>query len=131
MQYATPPQYVAFTGGGSTSDALLKRASATIRRLTLTASYDVDEAGLPTDPAVKQAFADATCAQVAWWDDTDDVTGAESQAGPVKIGSVSLGGSGVGGGASNTRNAATARYAPEAIDILRVAGLLSGIVAHR
>lgn len=126
--YATTADYVAFVSNGtSTTDAILRRASSVIDGLTRLSRYDVDEDGMPTDPDIDQAFTDATCAQAAWFDDTDDVTGADSQAGPTKIGSVSFGGSGASGGATNTKNAATSRIAPEAVEILTNAGLSSNI----
>lgn len=111
-------------------NASLRRASTVIDGLTRTVRYDIDEDGYPDDVDVSDAFRDATCAQVAWFEETDDITGADSQAGAVKIGSVSLGGSGATGNAQSGKTAASSRVAPEAIDILRNAGLLSGIVAH-
>jgi len=128
--YATTTDYTTFTDGDTTTDALLRRASVVVEGLTRLAVYDVDVDGMPTDPDIDQAFTDATCAQVAYWADTDDVTGAESQAGPTKIGSVSFGGSGASGGATNTKSAAASRLAPEAAEILANAGLLLSAVSH-
>ena len=112
------------------SNSRLRRASSTVDGLTRLSVYDVDEDGMPTDADVDQAFTEATCAQAAYWDDTDDVTGADSQAGPTKIGSVSFGGSGASGGATNTKSAASSRIAPEAVEILANAGLLSSNVDY-
>lgn len=134
--YATVADYEDFTDGEHEPEsegkitAKLRRASLVIDGLTRLSRYDVDDDGMPTDPDVDQAFTDATCAQAAYWDTTDDPTGGEAVAGPVKIGSVSLGGSGATGNAQSKTDAGAARVAPEAVDILRTAGLLSAAVAH-
>jgi len=109
-------------------NARLRRASQSIDSLILTAVYDVDEDGYPTDLDVADALRDATCAQVAFWQETDDVTGAEAQAGVVKIGSVQLGQSQTAAAASKTPE--ETRRAPEALSILRTAGLLSAITEY-
>jgi hypothetical protein len=50
-----------------------------------------DGTGMPTDALVQEAFRKATCAQVAWWDELGDSTGAAGAGwGGVKIGSVQL-----------------------------------------
>ena len=110
-------------------NARLRRASATIDGLTRRSVYDVDEDGYPTDQDIADAFRDMTCAQVAWWDDTDDVTGAGSQAGTFSIGSVSIGAAGrtTGNGAPN---AAASRISPEAVEIGVNAGLITAVTAH-
>ncbi|MYW03466.1 hypothetical protein [Streptomyces sp. SID3343] len=56
----------------------------------LTAVYDVDASGDPTDPAVTAAFAAATCALVRWWEEQGDDLGTSATVGSVSIGSVSL-----------------------------------------
>lgn len=112
-------------------DKRLRRASVVVDGLTRLARYDVDDDGMPLDADIAAAFSDATCAQVEYWETTDDPTGAESQAGPVRIGSVSLGGSGVGGGAASRTTAADTRVSPETIEILRNAGLLAQLVHAR
>lgn len=134
--YAIAADYYEFAGEEAATNvdkdlnAKLRRASTVIDGLTRTSRYDVDEEGYPTDANTSAAFKDATCAQAAWWDDTDDVTGAESQSGPTRIGSVSFGGSGASGGATNTKSAASSRIAPEAVEILTNAGLLSSNVDY-
>lgn len=109
----------------------LRRASGVIDGLTRLARFDIDEDGFPTDPDVSKAFTEATCAQVEYWETTDDPTGAESTMGPVRIGSVSLGGTGVGGGAQNTRSANDSRVSPEAVEILANEGIIARIVSSR
>lgn len=128
--YATLADFDSFTDTELTDaeiTKLLRRASLVIDGLTRLARYDVDVDGNPTDADVMQAFTDATCAQLAWWDDTDDVTGAESTAGAIKIGSVSLGTTSSGGSGVS---AADSRVAPEAAAILAAAGLLSSLVSY-
>ncbi|GAB2519473.1 hypothetical protein [Paramicrobacterium agarici] len=136
--YATPSDYFDFLDGEIPDPvpdeqqlkAKLRRASIVIDGRLRLAVYDTDEDGYPTDADVSEALKDATCAQADWFTETDDITGADSQAGVVKIGSVSLGGSGATGGASNARSAGASRISPEAVEILRNAGLLRSAVAH-
>lgn len=133
--YATRADYEDFTDGDHAEEsedvvnAKLRRASIVIDGLTRRSVYDTDEDGYPTDPDVSEAFKEATCAQMAWFDATDDITGAESQDGTVSILSVTLGARGrtTGNGAPE---AGASRIAPEAIEILRTAGLLGSAVAH-
>ncbi len=133
LVYATAADYRTFQGDDASDekdaklDAKLRRASQTIAGLILFARYAVDEDGYPTDPGIADTLRDATCAQAAWWEDTDDITGAESQSGPTRIGSVSIGGKGVSGGATAGTSAADSRYAPEAISILRTGGLVAKV----
>lgn len=131
--YATDADYLAFTGDSMEDlpdgmNARLRRASAQVDSHIRAARYDVDDDGNPTDTAIAEALRDATCAYVAYWADTDDITGGEAIAGPVKIGSVSLGGTSTGGASSRTP--ADTRRSDEAITILRNAGLIGSAVAH-
>lgn len=72
----TDGQWVADVPAGAA--ALLRFASALVRRATMTAVYRTDATGRPTDDAVADAFRDATCAQVAAWvaSDVNPVAGA-------------------------------------------------------
>ncbi|MEK9521455.1 hypothetical protein MIU24_18975 [Streptomyces venezuelae] len=93
--YATPTQLAEWTGEPAPADAerLLTRASEDVDDALLTAVYDVDTAGMPTDPAVAQALADATCAQVAYRQESGDTgTGAAGRWSSVSIGPVSMSG---------------------------------------
>lgn len=110
-------------------NAKLRRASGVIDGLTRRARFEVDEDGYPADSDVADAFKEATCAQVAWWDDTDDVTGAGSQDGTFSIGSVTIGARGRSTG-NGAPDAGESRIAPEAISILHNAGLISALTAH-
>lgn len=131
--YATPSDYYDYIGADDPGDeaadleAMLRRASAQVDGYLRGARYDVDEDGYPTDPDVDEAITDATCAQVEWWQQTGDVTGADANAGAVRILSVSLGSSSA---ATAQRTAAEARASSEAIDILRNAGLISAFIGH-
>lgn len=133
--YATLADFEDFTDGDHEEasedviNARLRRASSVIDGLTRNARFAADADGYPTDEAISDAFRDATCAQVAWWDETDDITGAGSQEGTLSIGSVSIGSRGrtTGNGAPD---AASSRHAPEAIQILQNAGLISALTSH-
>jgi hypothetical protein len=129
--YATESDYLEFAEediAPDKIDSLLRRASAQVESHIRTAVYLTDDDGYPTDATIADALRDATCAYVAYWRETDDVTGAEAVAGPVKIGSVSLGGTSTGGASSRTP--ADTRRSDEAITILRNAGLIGSAVAH-
>ena len=129
--YATESDYLEFIGSAGAPDrvnSLLRRASSEVDGLIRTAVYATDEDGYPTDARVGDALRDATCAFVAYWDETDDPTGAGAIAGPVKIGSVSLGGTSTGGASSRTP--ADTRRSDEALTILRNAGLITTATAH-
>ncbi|WP_282792085.1 hypothetical protein [Streptomyces sp. CC224B] len=124
--YATPAQLAAWTGEPAPPDAerLLARASEDVDDVLLCAVYATTAAGMPTDPAVVQALADATCAQVEYQLATgDDGTGATGRWGSVSIGPVTLG---------ERRDAPAAAgdvdLAPRAHRALRRAGLLPGVI---
>lgn len=130
MAYATPAQLTAWLPAGKApateaeATRLLERASETVDTALITAVYDVDDDGLPTDADVALALQKATCAQVEYVLDTGDETGAGSQYSDVQIGSVRLARAQKGGGATAT----TPTLAPHASDLLRTAGLLPGVV---
>lgn len=133
--YATLADYEDFTDGEHEAESVeavnakLRRASIVIDGLTRTSRYLVDEDGYPTDSDDAEAFKDATCAQMAWWDDSGDVSGSASQDGTFSIGSVSIGARGRSTG-NGAPSAAASRVAPEAITILQNAGLISTAVSH-
>lgn len=123
--YATPADLADFTGedAPSNASALLRRASLLVDGLTVTARYDTDEDGYPTDLDTLEAFRDATCAQGAWFDETGDTSGAAGRANSLSLGSFSMSGGGTGSGSNTT--AAESRVSPEAVQILATAGLLN------
>lgn len=138
--YATPSDYdeVAESPWDRTDDAndpetarlakRLRSASIEIEGIVRLAVYDTDDDGYPTDQDTAEAFMEATCAVVEYWDVEDDPTGAEANVGAVKIGSVSV-------GTTSTRTDGVtptleSRIGSRAVTILRNAGLLSAAVAH-
>lgn len=124
LLFATSEQLAAFTGQTAPADAdrLLARASETIREATRLACYAVDTVGSPTDPVIAGALAAATCAQVEFWqasDEEEDVLGQTQ--------GYSLGGTQLQYGAGDNR-AAPLFLAPRAARLLRNAGLLGAAV---
>ncbi|WP_406412067.1 hypothetical protein OG923_24380 [Streptomyces halstedii] len=124
--YATPEQLSAWTGQEAPADAerLLARASEDVEDAAQTAIYDTDDAGMPTDPAVIAALADAVCAQVEYQQETGDTgTGAAGQWDQVEIGPVKL-----GGRQARPQAAGDVDLGPRAHRALRRAGLLPGVI---
>lgn len=109
------------------SRLLLVRATARVDELLFAARYRVDEHGVATDERVRAAIVEAVCAQAAWFDEAGDDTGSgyAATAGPAKIGNVQI------GGTTGHAGAASARYAPATVAVLRRAGLLNSHVAQR
>jgi hypothetical protein len=128
MRYATVEQLTAYLGAAAPANAerLLDRASEVITGVIRTAVYDVDSAGAATDPQVVDALARATCAQVEWFLETGDTTGAAGQYTQVSIGNVRL-----SRGAGNGTAGPAPREAPQAVTILWTAGLLRSTVVAR
>ncbi|QKN87652.1 head-to-tail adaptor [Streptomyces phage Cumberbatch] len=123
--YATPDQLAEYTGQPAPADAsrLLARASEDVEDALTTAIYDTDNAGMPTDPDVISAMADATCAQVEYVTaQGGDDTGAAGQWDSVSIGPVSM--SGRRGGPVG----AAVDIGPRALRTLARAGLLPGVI---
>ncbi|MFC8199942.1 hypothetical protein ACFUTV_31800 [Streptomyces sp. NPDC057298] len=124
--YATPEQLTAWTGQPAPADAerLLLRASEDIDDALRTAVYRTDALGMPTEPAVVTALADAVCAQVEYQVATgDDGTGAAGKWGSVSIGPVSL-----GDPRDVSQTAGDVDLAPRAHRALTRAGLLPGVI---
>jgi hypothetical protein len=123
--YATAADLTAWLSAGTVvpePDRLLARASTKVEALLLTAVYDVDSGGAPTDPDVAQALNDATCAQVEWWLLTGDEAGAGSQYQSVSIGKISLS---RGYSAAGSATGQSQTVAPRAVELLQLAGLIS------
>lgn len=108
----------------------LRAGSVEVEKLTRRSRYDTDDDGFPTDPDIADAFTEATCAIAEYWGQTDDPTGAESIAGAVKIGSVSLGTTSSNNDNLTERQKLERRIGTRAIDILTNAGLIQAAVAH-
>lgn len=131
--YATASDYTDFAEEPFDGDATklgkrLRSASSEVDALTRLARYDVDVDDMPTDADIAEAFTQAACAIVEFWEETGDPRGADAVQGAVKIGSVSLG--------TNTQAAVTpreklvARIGEAAVTILSNAGLISTTVYH-
>ncbi|MFC8584222.1 hypothetical protein ACFUGD_06655 [Streptomyces sp. NPDC057217] len=121
--YATPEQLTEWTGEPAPADAerLLTRASEDIDDALLTAVYAVDSDGMPTKPAVVQALADATCAQVEYRQETGDSgTGAAGQWDSVSLGPVAMSGRRTTAAPGDVDLGDRARRALERVGLLRV-----------
>lgn len=122
--YATTADYAEYLGVVPPAgvDLLLARATRLIDQAIMSAVYDVDDDGMPTDSAVRSALRDAVVEQAAYWVQTgEDGVGATGEYAKVAIGSVSLerpqaGAGGPGSGAARS-------LAPQAWMILQQAGL--------
>ncbi|AQS70844.1 hypothetical protein [Streptomyces pactum] len=90
--YATTTQLANQLQAAPPLDAVrqLADASKSLDDALLTAVYDTDSAGMPTDPDVQAAFAEAVCAIVDWWDETGDELGADGDWQSVSAGPVSM-----------------------------------------
>lgn len=124
--YATPDDLAAYPGGSavSASDAptLLARAHRLLgASLFRFCWYQMGADTLPSNTLVADAFRDAVCAQVVWWDELGDSIGALGAGyGSVSIGSASLSRSGRDGVVASDGSDSPARQiAPEVIDALR------------
>lgn len=98
--YATTTQLANTLRKAPPLDAVqqMENASRALDDALRTAVYDTDDAGLPTDPDVAAAFAEAVCYIVEWWGETGDPIGAMGGWDSVSAGPVSLsGGSGAAG----------------------------------
>ncbi|UXM90947.1 hypothetical protein [Paenarthrobacter sp. JL.01a] len=88
LVYAATSDLTTWTGGPPPANAtqLLRSASMLITSATVASVYGVDDAGLPSEAKVLQAFKDATCAQVAYWvtAGVDPTGGGISTAAPVR-----------------------------------------------
>jgi hypothetical protein len=103
--YATAAQYQAYSGQTPPADIdrLLARASKLIDSdVTMGAWYDTDDAGLPTNTDVAEAFTQATCAQVEFWGEVGE---SVDTSGPIQ--GVTLGSLSIQYGAGDNRIAAT------------------------
>lgn len=90
----------------------LRRASRLVDKATRTAVYAIGPDGAPTSPEVVAILRDATCAQVAYWAETGDASGAGAVWSETRIGGVSL------RRADQAPGTVSGRYAPELGDIL-------------
>ncbi|AZM46569.1 hypothetical protein DMB38_12770 [Streptomyces sp. WAC 06738] len=128
--YAQPGDLTAYTGQPAPADAerLLRDASRMLDAEVLRYCwYDVDPDGYPSNSTVRESVRDAVCAQVAWWGELGDSTGAAAAGwGSVSIGSVSLSG-GAGGAGGGGQRPPARQVAPQAGDVLRSPDLTPSI----
>lgn len=121
--YAVRADYVAWAGnqaGSDVDDALLARASAVVDDLTAGVPYPLTGDGTPAVQGHIEGLRSATCAQAHFMDETGDASGAIAAAGAVSIGSVQL-----AKRVQEGQRVQDTRYAPEAVQALRRAGLLN------
>ena len=133
--YATEQDYERlaeepFDGSAETLLKRLRSASIEVEKLTRLAVYDVDEDGYPIDADESEAFTEAACSIVEYWEETGDPTGAIAREGAVKIGSVSLGTTSSSQSTQSPRERLIARIGERAADILTNAGLITSVVSH-
>ncbi|WP_432182036.1 hypothetical protein [Streptomyces sp. NBC_00063] len=91
--YATTTQLAEFLQDAPPLNAarLLRNASKLLDSDFLQAAwYDTDDVGMPTDPQVADAFADAVCAQVEFWGEVGEETDISGPLQGVTLGSLSL-----------------------------------------
>lgn len=125
--YATLDDLVAHLGVSDpppNADRWLWRASRDVDVMLRTAMYEVDGSGLPVDPRQREAVRIATCEQAALLMELDDPTGARRRFQKVKIQHLEYHhvvdkGSG---------RPIVPRYSDRAVEVLRQAGLLPGVV---
>lgn len=131
--YATTVQLADYlhTDAPANAAKLLEDATRALDDALLTAVYDVDSGGMPTDVLVQAAFAEAVCAIVEWWGETGDSVGADGgwdsvSAGPVSLsrGSGSTGATPISVGALPPRAFSALRRVPA--DKLRLGVVASG-----
>lgn len=91
--YATAADYAAFSGQTPPADIdrLLARASELLDSdVLMCAWYDTDDAGLPTNPAVAGAFANAASAQVEFWGEVGESVAVSGPIQGFTLGSLSI-----------------------------------------
>lgn len=126
--YATTTDLANYLRAAPPLDAagLLADASLMLEtRVLAYCRYDVDDQGMPSDPEVAKAIGRAVCAQVAWWDEVGDHTGAAGAGyGNVSIGSVTLGRTtGTASSSASGDDSAARQLAPQVADELRAPNL--------
>lgn len=120
--YASTGDYATWLGTAPPPGArrALAAASRVVDELLLTAVYATDAAGMPTDPVVAEALTRATCAQAAYQAALGDPAGV----GAGHISQASIGSISFTRAAPGSQGSTPGRYSPQAVQILRQAGLL-------
>jgi hypothetical protein len=102
---------------------MLTRASEVVDGALLSAVYDTDTLGMPTDTDVIEALSNATCEQAVYWLQNPGIeSGQANQYQNVSIGSVSLGGRG------SSSSDPLPRVCPYLGGPLKAAGLTPGTI---
>lgn len=130
VPFANTRDLAAYSGKAPPADAarLLADASREIERITRTAVYALDPAGLPADPGIRRAMADATCELVGWWAETGTRSGARGLYTSASIAGVSLGFGGKAAGSAGSAGAE--RIGPKVLTILTAARLIRAGVRY-
>lgn len=109
----------------------IKDASYRVLDELRSARFDVydsgENAGHPVDDSVSTVIQDATIAQLRFWAETGDDTGATAQTGGGSILSVSLPG---GGGTKNAADKQESRVAPAVTEILHTCDAITWGVGY-
>jgi hypothetical protein len=106
---------------------LLRRATRRVDEMLKTAVYDVDVNNMPTDAAVIAACKEACCEQAAWMIETGDTSGIGLVDVYTQVSILSVQLTRGPGGSGRT---SSIRYAPNAVAVLQLAGLLTAGVYH-
>lgn len=101
---------------------MLREASREVEDMTLTAFYETDTNGYPTDAEVIEAFRDATCAQAEF----ARASGDSNSVGANQYHSVSIGSVQLTRGYDPGGSVTPARWSRKAWQILKRAGLVAG-----
>ncbi len=145
VQYATIDDYFAFHGETRLRaldadeiaaydaetlrlNALLKRASSRVKTAARLGRVHYQATGIPSSTAIARAFAEATCAQADWFEETGDLSGAGDRFDSVSLLDVSFARRASSGATGNAAGAS--RVAPEANEILQNAGIFTTAVNH-
>jgi len=115
VPYVNEEEASAYSAAFPDLSAAVVTASYRVRDVLRTARFDTLN-GDPVDLNVTKAIKDATLAQLAFWADTGDMTGAAAQVGGGSILSVTMPG---GSGTTDLRAKQDARVSPAVEEILR------------
>lgn len=122
IAYGAPPGVTLPADAEATRQ--LTRASERIDELLLTAIYNTDDDGMPTEAAVIEALQLATCAQVVGWASGEvSEVNTSGQFKDIALGTLKL-------SRGNASGGQVPRYAEQAVTHLRLAGLVPGAVTH-
>ena len=122
--YATETEFTSWLNPEPLPDGaarLLRDASLEVEEMLLTAHYNVDHDGNPTAPAVIAALRDATCAQAEYRAEHGDEAAIMQGDEAISLGVLKLGGRN-----ASSSSSTLPQHSPNALRILRLAGLIPG-----